>query len=63
MARTIDTTFVKSAPAKGAAHGAPFLSMLRGRRKDDAIFMAIAAVLAGLFVIQLAWVISMKAHG
>jgi len=35
---------------------------LRGRRRDDATFIAIAALLAILFVVQAGWTVVQQAH-
>jgi hypothetical protein len=35
---------------------------VRGRRRDDATFIAIAALLAILFVTQAGWMVAQQAH-
>lgn len=38
------------------------LARARGRRRDDATFIAIAALLAILFVSQVGWVVGQQPH-
>jgi hypothetical protein len=65
MYQAVDTLFRKAVPVSGNGEPRPATirsAPVRGRRKDDATFIAIGCLLALYFAVQVGWTVLRHAH-